>query len=193
MRIVRDIQDGRADPRTLEPKQRRAVLAILADGRFSTLDLANILKTTRKKIELDLIRMRRELGAEIVSWDTATAVGYLAAGVDRCYAQAMHDGDVGLANSIRSGFVRQLKELGVIGPKDANAGVKITLEMVGDNLQRATEALEQAFNPLLSGERLDPRTVEGKKVETPKKLPLNEVIPSEDTSPPEIHVKDAGS
>lgn len=163
--LVKEIQDGRVDPRTLPPKHRRAVLAILADGSFSNSDLAAIMKCTRKKIEGDLTKIRKELGASVTSWTTAEAVGYLYASADRCSAFAMSKGDAGLANAIRSNFVRQLKELGVIGPKDAREGNRITIEVMGEGLTRATEALERAFDPLLSGERVDARLVEGRRVD----------------------------
>lgn len=182
--MAKEIREGRLDPRTLTVGQRREVLCVIADGKVTPKELAHFLKTSRSRIHSDLAAVRKTAGTKVIEWGIATTVGYLKEAADECYAQAFKDGDVGMAFSIRRDLVRSLKELGVIGA-DAKDGIKITIESIGAGYERALDSLELSMDPLLTGEKVDPRSSKARHrtidVEAgDPALPLEETLDPED-------------
>jgi len=181
-RLVREIQSGIVDPRTLRPEARRAVVAFLAEGKtkegklLTRTALATLLRTTTGRIAKDLAAIRRTAGARLVkTWGVEGAIGFLEQTAEECYAEARAAGDYGMAWAIRSSFVKQLKELGALGGNREQEGFKVTFESVGGGLARLTQQLEQAFRPELTGER----------VVDARALPLPETLAGAPPPPPE--------
>jgi hypothetical protein len=135
--------------------------------------LAKLLGVSTKTIDADLAKIRREVGTRITkSWGPEGAAGYLLGLAEECVREAKEAEDWGLAWAIGSQLVSKLKDLGALGKQGEQEGFKVTFETVGQGMARMTEALERAFDPAMSGERV----VEGRALPLRRELRVEESV-----------------
>lgn len=151
LRLLKDIEAGRIDPRDLSVDQRRACLVGLANGKRTSPQLAVVFGCSAKVIRDDLAYIRRTIGREVTEWTLEEVVGDLAMAAEKATAGAMKEGDYGLMWTVRKEFARMLMDLGVVRKQDDQSGFKATIELVGSRYAHATLAVTQMLDPLLTG------------------------------------------
>lgn len=181
--VLRDIESGVLDARDLNANQRRATLMVqLSNGvARTTAKFAEFYGVSVETIRSDLSRIRKEIGREVdKEWTAENVLGSLIMTKERCQHMASATGDAALIWAIERDTVKLLKELGVVGVKDPQQGLRVTVEALGEGYERARESLTRAISPILTGRRVEqdedcialppPRSlpVEDETVPTPK-------------------------
>lgn len=151
-RLLREITEHRLDPKTLTPQQRRACLLLMADGKHTSTELAELFGVTPSCIRMDLKGLREIQGREVREWTLDHVLGYLAMSAERYAAMAIKQQDVALAWTIKRDTVRLLKELGLVGKQEQQSAMQLTINMLGESYDRAREVLAQKLAPELTGE-----------------------------------------
>ena len=151
IRLLKDIEQGRLDPRDLTVQRRRSCLVGLANGKRTSSQLAAIFRCSAKTIRDDLMQIRRTIGREVKAWTMEEVVGDLALAAEKATAGAMAEGDVGLMWTIRKEFAKTLVEFGVVEKQNNESTFKATIELVGRRYEHATKAITQVLDPLLTG------------------------------------------
>lgn len=171
VQLLREIKQGRVDPHTLTPNQRRACLLLMANGTQTSAELSELFGVQPTTIRKDLREVRAELGREVREWSPDEVVGDLALAAERYSAHALRQEDPGLAWKIKLDFAEHLRKLGLLGGKDSS-GVRVTVEMLGEGYERMRGMLAQTLDPRLTGEVVD---VEGevRPLEDPKPTSLD--------------------
>lgn len=152
--LLKDISEGRVDPRTLNADQRRACLVVMANGHQTSAELAHIFGVSPQTIRGDMKLIRERFGREVGEWTLEEALGDLAHCAEKFSAQAFKQGDVGLAWQIKREFIRALKDLGVLGGQEGN-GLTVTIEGLAGGYERARKVLATALDPALTGEVIE--------------------------------------
>lgn len=176
-RLLREINEGRLDPKTLDPESRKACLVLLANGRQTCAELAELFGVGPKVIREQVKEIRAEVGRQVREWGLDEVVGDLAMTAEKVAAMAMRNEDYALVWSVKRDLARTLKELGVVGPKDENEGlVKLTIEAMPQAFERAKGILMQSLDPRLTGEVVrEPEQVEVRPVPAlpgPRRVPV---------------------
>lgn len=188
VRLLKEIQEHRLDPRDLTIDQRRACLMVIADGTRTTSQLARIFRCTPYKIQSDIAAIRKEVGRSKLKWGAEEVIGQAVMAAEIASARALKEGDVGLFWTINRDLARLMKELGVVEPKKAHDGMRITVEAMGESYERVTRRLAETLDPALTGEVID----QGPRHETqlnPPPLPLSKRFPREpQQAPPPVEI-----
>lgn len=150
--LLGKLEDKTLDPKILTRKQRRACLAVVANGNHTAHALAHLFGVSSFTIRSDLKRIREELGGEVRHWSLDYVLGDLMMTADVCASRAMAEGDYGMAWKIKSESVKHLRELGVIGERKDQEGIRVTVEAIGQGYDKVRDALVYAMDPVLSGE-----------------------------------------
>lgn len=173
LRLLRDINEGIKDPRTLTTAERRAVVMILySGGQRKSAQIAGILNATRATITSDIGYIRKEIGRSQGDWSPSEVIGDLAISAEDYVARALKEGDVGLAWTIKKDFAKMLKDFGMVGSQEEERGFRITIESIGEGYERASEQLKQMFDPSLTGE-----IIKDQAPNRPQGLPFKDEIP----------------
>ena len=151
VRLIKDLNKGRVDPAQLTNAQRKAVLVMTANGKQTSAELGILLGCKASRIRQLLGEIRREVGREVGSWSVEEVLGSMAMTAEKCSAMAMEQEDPQLAWSIERDKVKILQQLGVVAPQDPQDGVRITMELLGRNYERATSILGRRLDPRLTG------------------------------------------
>ncbi len=150
--LLTEIEKKRLDPVILTTDQRRACIAVVANGHHTQGQLAHLFKVCSDTIRNDLKRIREQLGEHVREWSLDYVLGDLAMTADRCSAMAFEQADPGLAWKIKSEMVKHLQSLGVIGERKDQDGIRITVEAIGQGYGKLRETMAYALDPVLSGE-----------------------------------------
>ena len=150
--MLRDIKNGTFDPQDLSVQQRRALVMCMMDGKRTTKQMAVLLQVPSSTITWDLREIRAEVGREVAEWSTSDVLGYLMSGSERYQALALRQEEPGTAWMIRRDTIKLMKELGLVGQEQAPDGIRVIIEGIGKGYDRASKALAQAMDPVLTGE-----------------------------------------
>jgi len=151
MRLLREIQEGRLDPKGLSAGQRRACLLLMANGKQTSGELAGFFGVSASCVRMDLKLIRETLGREVREWSLETVVGGMVLAAEKYQAQALKQEDVALAWAIERDKVKLLKELGLVGPQQEASALTVTVEAIGAGYERARSVLGRVLDPRLVG------------------------------------------
>ena len=188
MRLLDDIKERRIDPATITRTQRQACLLLIANGKHTSAELAELFRVSPSMIRADLKVLRETVGREVGEWSLNEVLGQLYMAKERCSATAMKQDDPALAWTVERDFAKLLIDLGVVGKKESGEGWRITVEQIGQGYDRATALLGQAISPALTGEVVSKDENEAGTGDEAKTLPLDRRLHREEEEsslPPE--------
>jgi hypothetical protein len=151
------LENGELDVADLNSRERRALLLLLlAKGNTSVSAAARLFKVSRRTIQVDREKIRREVAR---STDLDALVGGMIFAADELSTRAADNGDFATAWTIVKQRIELLAELGYLGGRDSGGDLPLTIESLSANYDRARLELAQAFDPAfaaVSGEVIEP-------------------------------------
>lgn len=202
-RLLKDLVERRLDPRDLSRTQRQAILLLQIKGKHTAAELASMLKVSPTQIRNDLREIRRQVGREVKDWSLEEVAGGMVLAAERYQARAVAQDDVALAWAIERDKVKLLQQIGLLGQREHEGGVRLTLEVMGKGYERTREILGKALDPRLTGQVMEdePQGLLEPQLELPRALPGPEAEVPADGAPeavqvevlePEIPAEDSG-
>ena len=158
--LLEDLRVHRLDARDLTVQQRRSCLLLMANGSQTSAEIAAVFRVSPSCIRRDLQAIRTEVGRIVRGYTIEEVLGQLALASEKCTAMAMKESDPGLAWTIQRDFAKLLKEFGVVSSTEERNSFTVTIEAIGKGYERATKVLGRVLDPRLTGEILDPETMD---------------------------------
>jgi hypothetical protein len=184
--VVKELEQGKRDPKTLTPRERGLILLLGRDGK-SQVALSKLLKVSRRTVQVDIEKLHRAV-AEAADIDVL--IGSMILAAEELSAEARARGDVATAWKIITDRVRLLDDLGA-SKKDERTSA---IEWLTQSHERARRILAEPMDDAICGVVSDPRraklpalpTVPPRKVEVSTTSKIEDEPPKDEDEPSEI-------